>query len=423
MSTLLQTGSPTQAARFEALLRASKAIASSGDCGNCEEVFARELRSAISFDYLHVSMFESDRGSSCNSGWRLFDIHGSKRQIPEADLPVDEIELMSSLVHEDGQPLVVADWSKEARFPHLKVFITGLGINSTCMLPLVRGQRRLGVFEVGNTQRNAYCNEEVAFLSFAADQVALSIDAAVNFAVSQQAQERLKLLLELTNQVVSNLELRKLLRAASASLRRVMNRYVGGVILPHPGGGPLQIYPLYFSGRQTGETPGRPLTRLPRLARAQLGLNFRQQPFQLPRNRGIDIDLRNLKRIDHQAGVAEACKPPDDITAEISGSGHLIEVPAPAMLLCKILTNEIPEPSQQPDPVFLSHHLQSFKCALQIPCVLHSVLEHLMRRLDPHLVDEVHQSRSEIRIKFLEGCPPLIKQRRVLVLHFALVHL
>ncbi len=246
MSTLLQTGSPTQAARFEALLRASKAIASSGDCGNCEEVFARELRSAISFDYLHVSMFESDRGSSCNSGWRLFDIHGSKRQIPEADLPVDEIELMSSLVHEDGQPLVVADWSKEARFPHLKVFITGLGINSTCMLPLVRGQRRLGVFEVGNTQRNAYCNEEVAFLSFAADQVALSIDAAVNFAVSQQAQERLKLLLELTNQVVSNLELRKLLRAASASLRRVMNCDVVGVMLPHPDGGQLQIYALDF---------------------------------------------------------------------------------------------------------------------------------------------------------------------------------
>jgi formate hydrogenlyase transcriptional activator len=246
MSTLLQTGSPTQAVRFEALLRASKAIASSGDCGKCEEVFARELRSAIAFDYLHVSMFESDRGSSCNSGWRLFDIHGSKRQIPEADLPVDEIELMSSLVHEDGQPLVVADWSKEARFPQLKVFITGLGINSTCALPLVRGQRRLGVFEVGSTQPNAYCNEEVAFLSFAADQVALSIDAAVNFAVSQQAQERLKLLLELTNQVVSNLELRELLRAASASLRRVMNCDVVGVMLPHSDGQQLQIYALDF---------------------------------------------------------------------------------------------------------------------------------------------------------------------------------
>ena len=86
----------------------------------------------------------------------------------------------------------------------------------------MRGERRLGIFEVGSAQPGAYCDEEVAFLSFAADQVALSIDAAVNFAASQTAQERLKLLLELTNQVVSSLELRDLLRAASASLRRVI---------------------------------------------------------------------------------------------------------------------------------------------------------------------------------------------------------
>ena len=71
MSTLLQTGSPNQLARFEALLRASKAIASSTDCEHCEDVFARELRSVIPFDYLHVSMFECDGGNSAKAGWRL----------------------------------------------------------------------------------------------------------------------------------------------------------------------------------------------------------------------------------------------------------------------------------------------------------------------------------------------------------------
>ena len=72
MSTLLQTGSPNQLARFEALLRASKAIASSSDCEHCEDVFARELRSVIPFDYLHVSMFECDRGNSCQSRMASF---------------------------------------------------------------------------------------------------------------------------------------------------------------------------------------------------------------------------------------------------------------------------------------------------------------------------------------------------------------
>jgi formate hydrogenlyase transcriptional activator len=246
MSTLLRTGSPTETVRLEALLRASKAISSSRDCECCEEVFARELRSVIPFDYLHVSIFECDNGDMGQAGWRLFDINGAKRQFSEAELPVDEIGLTAACIHENGQPLVVADWSGETRFPNLKDFMTGLGISSSCVLPLVRGERRLGVFEVGSAHPNAYCAEEVAFLSLAADQVALSIDAAVNFALSRRAQERLKLLLELTNQVVSNLELRELLRTISANLRRVMNCDVVGVMLPDPDGQQLRVYALDF---------------------------------------------------------------------------------------------------------------------------------------------------------------------------------
>ena len=246
MSTLLQTGSPTQTARFESLLRATKAISSARDCDYCEEVFARELRSVIPFDYLHVSMFECDHGDSGKLGWRLFDVNGTKRQFPEAELPLNDIELTAARVHETGQPLVIGDWNNETRFPSLKEFLTGLGIVSTCALPLVRGERRLGIFEVGSGQPNAYCAEEVAFLSVAADQVALAIDAAVNFAISQRTQERLKLLLELTNQVVSSLELRELLRTVSASVRRVMNCDVVGVMLPDAEGRHLRVFALDF---------------------------------------------------------------------------------------------------------------------------------------------------------------------------------
>src|SRR6266576_5615070 len=245
MSTLLQAG-PTQTTRFEALLRASKAISSARDCDCCEELFARELHTVIPFDYLHVSMFECDRGDPTKLGWRLFDINGGKRQFSEAELPVDEIGLAAAWVHENSQPLVISDWNTETRFPNFRQFLTGLGIGSTCTLPLMRGERRLGIFEVGSTQANAYCEEEVAFLSIVADQVALAIDAAVNFDISQRAQERLKLLLELTNQVVSNLKLHELLRTVSASVRRVMNFDVVGVMLPDAEAKHLRVFALDF---------------------------------------------------------------------------------------------------------------------------------------------------------------------------------
>jgi formate hydrogenlyase transcriptional activator len=62
----------------------------------------------------------------------------------------------------------------------------------------------------------------------------------------KQAEDRLQLLLDVTNQVVSNLQLRDLLRAISASVRRVMECDLVGVFLPDPDGDRLQILVLDF---------------------------------------------------------------------------------------------------------------------------------------------------------------------------------
>src|ERR1700687_5409965 len=62
----------------------------------------------------------------------------------------------------------------------------------------------------------------------------------------KQAEDRLQLLLDVTNQVVSNLQLRDLLRAISASVRRVMQCDLVGVLLPDSDGNTLQTFVLDF---------------------------------------------------------------------------------------------------------------------------------------------------------------------------------
>src|SRR6266436_5630821 len=62
----------------------------------------------------------------------------------------------------------------------------------------------------------------------------------------KQAEDRLQLLLDVTNQVVSNLQLRDLLRAISASVRRVMQCDLVGVFLPDSEGDRLQTFMLDF---------------------------------------------------------------------------------------------------------------------------------------------------------------------------------
>src|ERR1700675_842619 len=64
-------------------------------------------------------------------------------------------------------------------------------------------------------------------------------------------KDRLKLLLELTNNVVSNLEIRDVLKAVIANVRQIMRSDFAGVGLPDSDGGRLRVYALAFAGDGT----------------------------------------------------------------------------------------------------------------------------------------------------------------------------
>jgi formate hydrogenlyase transcriptional activator len=62
----------------------------------------------------------------------------------------------------------------------------------------------------------------------------------------KQAEDRLQLLFDITNQVVSNLQLRDLLRAVSGNIRRVMHCDCASLALPREENKQLQLYVLDF---------------------------------------------------------------------------------------------------------------------------------------------------------------------------------
>ena len=234
MSTLPGLALDKSSKRYEALLRATAAMAACRDCETFERRFAGDLRRVIAFDYLNFAIFDE---TSCTAEWRVFESTVKSPAISEGDLSTDDTA--SGWVYQHQQHLVIGDWSQESRFPGLKGILSELNIGSTCTLPLTTAHRRFGVIEFGSSRPNAYPEEEVSFLSLVADHVALTIEGALNFEEAQRAQaglqsnnERLKLLLDMTNTLVSNLELRDLLRAISASIRQVMHCDVVGVWLP-----------------------------------------------------------------------------------------------------------------------------------------------------------------------------------------------
>jgi formate hydrogenlyase transcriptional activator len=227
--------------RYAALIRAANAIANCGDCDTAADVLAQELRKIIAFDYLDLVVFEN---GTKEVRWRLLYANGERKSAPVADDLYHGATI--EWADECQKALVTPDWEEESRFPEHRRFLSEFGIASTYTLPLLRKHRRLGVVEFGSTVLYAYSEEECRFLDLVADQLALAIDAAVSSYLSQQSEERLKLILDLTNQVVSNLNFQELLRAISASVRKVMRCDAAAIMLPDPDGKQLRVHALDF---------------------------------------------------------------------------------------------------------------------------------------------------------------------------------
>jgi formate hydrogenlyase transcriptional activator len=241
MSVLSAIPLATHTQRYEALLRMANVMAFCSDCETAEEVLAKELRQVASFDYLHLVTFEN---ATRVVSWEVLHVNGRTLDVSDRDGFLRDAP--TDWVHESQEVLATSDWQQEHNFPKYGEFLRQLGIVSTCSIPLARGTRRLGVITLGSLHPGAYPEEEARFLRLVADQIALVLDAAVHFYSSERLQDRLKLLLDLTNQVVSNLELNELLHTISSSIRRVMAFDAAAVMLPAADSKNLRVHALDY---------------------------------------------------------------------------------------------------------------------------------------------------------------------------------
>jgi len=256
MSAVVQTAFETPVTeRHEALLRVSQTLISTHCPEDLFSILARELREVVNFNYLGVGIYDE---KAHEVRIRMFNESGVPIQAPE----LAPEETITWWVYQHQRPLVVPSMDEETRFPVPVKLLKKLGIRSICTLPLTTVHRRLGGLCVGSREADAYSRGEVSFLSLVANQVALAVDDSLNFEASQRAQEelrrkqaelqaerdRLQLLLDVTNQVVSNLELRDLLRAISAGVRRVMQYDSVGVWLLDSENNQVRLYALDFPG-------------------------------------------------------------------------------------------------------------------------------------------------------------------------------
>ena len=230
----------------------ARLIASRRNLADLFHDLAERLHRLVDFSYLGVMLYDPAQ--------HVLRLHTLESAAPGplrpgAAFAVDAIP--SGWVWQQQQPLVIGDLDQETRFPQALPAMRAHRIRSFCALPLTTAHRRLGTLAIGRAERGAYSPSEVAFAQLVAAQVAVAVDNALHSQEAQALQEqltherdRLQLLLEITDSVIANLELRDVLRAVSATLRRVMHCDAVGVQLLEEGHHQLRLYALDFPDSQ-----------------------------------------------------------------------------------------------------------------------------------------------------------------------------
>src|SRR5467141_467572 len=239
---------PALAMRYETLVRVSQAIGAHSDPKELFGILIDELRGVVKFDLIGVSLRDQDSDTFQNY---FIDMTSRSELVPEEQVAPEET--LTQWVYERQEPLLRSTDQMEPRYGRLQAMLKRLHICSICALPLTTAHSKLGAITFGSKQVDTFSPSEVRFVSQVAGYVALAFDDALNFAALRRASEelqskndRLQVLLDVTNHVVSNLELRDLLRAISQDVRRVMQCDYAGLSLPDGENKGLRVYAMDF---------------------------------------------------------------------------------------------------------------------------------------------------------------------------------
>jgi formate hydrogenlyase transcriptional activator len=235
-------------ARQQALLEVAEAIVQHRDLGELFHELAERLHRVVNFDYLNLVLHDPARN--------VMRLHILESVMPRKTRLGTEFqvgETPSGWVWETQQTFILDDLGKETPFAARLQTLRENGVKALCSLPLTTAQRRLGVMSFGRGATHLHTEAEVAFLQQVARQVAVAVDNVLNFESAQAYQrqlarerDRLRVLLEVNNAVVSQLDLHDLLNAISASLRRVIHHEYTSLALFDPATNQMRVLALDF---------------------------------------------------------------------------------------------------------------------------------------------------------------------------------
>jgi formate hydrogenlyase transcriptional activator len=235
---------------YQSLLDVSKVILQHRDLAGLFRDLSTRLRSILRFDFLNLVLH--DPATNTMRLHILESSSGAPVETPQLELAPEESPSGWVFLHQ--QPLVIPDVRLETRWPSVMELLRRNNIVTSCWLPLTTAQHRLGalVFGFGPAP---WAQDQLAFMEQVAAQVAVAVDNTLNFQNAERYQQqlarerdRLQVLLEITNTLVSELDIRDLFPSITACVRRTVPHEYSSLALRVPGTDQLRVHALVFDG-------------------------------------------------------------------------------------------------------------------------------------------------------------------------------
>jgi formate hydrogenlyase transcriptional activator len=247
--------------QLEALLDVSEIIAQHRDLNTLFHELATRLHSVVESDFLTLVLHDPEKN--------VMRLHVLESRVETEktigfEHPVDASP--SGWVWKTQQPFIVEDVLTETRFAEFLGKLKVEGVRSFAALPLTTAQRRLGAMGFGRLRPQAISDSDIQFMQRVAAQVAVAVDNALNFESSQAYQrqlaeqrDRLQVLLDINNVLVTSRELSELFRGIVSALSRVLRHDYTSLALLDSATNLLKIHALDLDGSDV-LTPGKEIT-------------------------------------------------------------------------------------------------------------------------------------------------------------------
>jgi len=203
--------------QYQTLLEVAEVISTKHNLPDLFRDLARRLPRVVPVNFVALSLHDPER--------QLMRLHTLQANVP-ADIiggheePLDETP--TGLVWHTQQPVIIRDIAEERRWPKVTGRMQEDGIRSLCIIPLTTVVRRLGTIGFASIEHDAYDEKNAEFLQHVARQVAAAVDNVLHHQDLLRDRDRLRLLLEVSESIVSHRDLDELFHDLAGRLPRIV---------------------------------------------------------------------------------------------------------------------------------------------------------------------------------------------------------